>query len=264
MTEHPVENPELEAAMSAVSEKDEPGTRERLYKQLLRAKLIVPLRKKGWKEGWRLIRRSPDAQLMVGRTERGEPTLTAFTSEAALKAWMPGGSAYCVMHAMDLFRTAVTIKAVSLAINVAGPVTGTLLPSELKALSEEEVPAGGVADMETVTPGRLGPIQFLSPRHPPPDAFFEKLRDRAASFPEIRRIYYFCTDGGNGKENGVVGIEFTRRMETNAAKAVFRDLGAVLGPLMGTDQTVDFLDLKAMGILARVAAVVRPAYEQKA
>lgn len=242
--------------MAAVAEQDTPERRRRLYEELLAGSLIVPVHGRVGRSGWRTLEKDTDLELVIGEDDEGNPTLPAFTSEAALARWGEKVGAFVGLPGRELFRIAVDLKLRSVAINPAGPIGGQLLPGELRTLAEGQVPELSGALLETITVSKLGPLDFKAPRTAPPEEFLERIRDRCGAYPEIRRAYLFSADMGDSREHMVIGIEFARHMNQAEAKNVFKELGSSIGPIMGTNEAVDFMDLKAMGVLAQIASLV--------
>jgi len=249
-------NPALEAAMTQVTSSDTSANRRRLYEELIRAILIVPAHGRIGRSGWRKLEKDTDLELVIGEDDEGKPTLPAFTSEEALGRWGEKVGSFVGLPGRELFRIAVDLKVRSVAINPAGPVGGQLLPGELRALAEGQVPEMSGAFVETITVSKLGPLSFKAPKAAPPDEFLERVRDRCGSYPEVRRAYLFTADLGDGREHIMIGIEFARMMKQAEAKGVFKELGSAIGPVIGTNVMVDFMDLRAMGVLAEIASLV--------
>jgi len=250
------ENPALEAAMNQVASQDTSANRRRLYEELIRAMLIVPVHGRVGKSGWRKLEKDTNVELVIGEDEDGKTTLPAFTSEDALNRWGETVDGFVGLAGRELFRFAVDLKVHSVAINPAGPIGGQLLPGELRTLAEGQVPEISGAFVETITVSKLGPLNFKAPQGSPPPEFLKKVRDRCGAYPEIRRAYLFSAEMGDGRDHLVVGIEFARFMKQAEAKAVFKELGSEIGPMIGTNEMVDFMDLKAMGVLSEIASLV--------
>lgn len=256
MADKPPENPGLEYAMTAVATKDTPENRRRLYEELIKAVLLVPAHSAPSRTGWRTTERETSLDVVIAKDAKGQSTLAAFTHVDALRQWLPKGGAFVGLPAKDLFRVAIDLKVASMSINPAGPIGGQLLPGELRALAEGQIPEGEGAFIETITIGKLGIVSYKAPGASPSADMVARLRDRAGVYPEIRRAYLFCADMGDGRDHYVVGIEFSRLMTADQAKGVFRDLGGAIGPLMRTNEMVDFMDLRAMGLLKEIAQLV--------
>jgi hypothetical protein len=256
MSDRSPENPRLEAAMAGVAENDTPENRRRLYEELIGGSLIAPVHGRVGQTGWKKLEKDTDLELVIGEDDDGNPTLPAFTSETALARWGEKVDGFVGLPGRELFRIAVELKVRSVAINPAGPIGGQLLPGELRTLAQGQVPELSGAFVETITISKLGPLDFKAPRAAPPEEFLERIRDRCAAYPEVRRAYLFSADMGDAREHVVIGIEFARYMNQAEAKNVFKELGSSIGPIMGTNEMVDFMDLKAMGVLAEIASLV--------
>lgn len=126
--EHP-RNPELLAAMRAVSKGWDEELRRAMYTAMLNATFLVPLARELDDDA-----EGSEAFHDFETHESGRPTLGAFTDWDSLRMWEPRGHDYWSIHGGELFEMAHERQPISMRINPNGDVGGELYGHEVEML----------------------------------------------------------------------------------------------------------------------------------
>ena len=157
-----VRNDAVVEAMRQVASNDSVERRTMLFQMLADSSLIVPT------AGPRDDGTTP-VQLAGGPDGS---VLAVFTDLDAFGRWAPPGTACAALEAVGLFRTAVRLGVVRVAVNPGSDPTGELTPREFTSLAEGRVPVGASTDF--VQPGTT--MQFGRPRVAPSPVGIDAVR----------------------------------------------------------------------------------------
>lgn len=175
---------QLLEVLAACSRMDTPRTRQRFYRKLMMAELVLavelPLSREP-NEHTEPLRGLIPVERTTATLAR---TLLAFTHREALRAWN-SGAASLSLPARELFVYASTRGDVAVVINAAGPSSAELYQAELTALANEQLPAIGEEEIAS----REAFYIFEPMTAPPPETLVQRLRNDLAEYPEITEAY---------------------------------------------------------------------------
>lgn len=176
----------LEAIANA-ARMDSPKSRQRFYRKLLNARLLVPI---ALPLAQPLTPPSPQRPPFNGThpitriTSDLTEVVLCFTHTDALRAWSPSAHAITA-EARALFRYALDAGELEVALNPAGPTSVELWRKELSALADGEIPPP--SDPELLAKRSYFLIEQLESA--PDEKELERLRSDLAEYPEITEAY---------------------------------------------------------------------------
>ena len=118
----PTSNPRLVRAIRELASSRSQQARNRMYSELLSAKLLVPTDASG--------------ELLAFGELEGRPVYGCFIDEQALLGWDPRGVAYKGVAGTALFMALTQTRAASMLINPQGRLGGELYRNEIDALAD--------------------------------------------------------------------------------------------------------------------------------
>lgn len=124
----PEENESLHEAMKNMAKARDQATRQRMYRQLLRAYFYIPTRPEA--EGSAIQSFEQDDPL------QGFPVYVAFTQPRMMTRWKGGETSHTVLRGTELFPILSGSKIGSLLINPKGSPRGELYRNEVSALAD--------------------------------------------------------------------------------------------------------------------------------
>lgn len=203
-------------ALAGCARMDTPKTRQKLYRKLLAAELLLafelPLSRDS---ADRLLRGAPPVVRTTGTLAQ---TLLAFTGLDALRAWSTESFSASV-PLRDIARFCSTAN-LELIINPAGPSSAELGQKELDALARGEVPLLSEAEVAA----RTATYVFEPVARPYPDALLQQLRDDLAEYPEIIEAYLVEIVGEKRGRVGAVAVRFSESRTASERRDVLFDL----------------------------------------
>lgn len=132
----------IDAAMTAVSARDDPGTRARLFELLLHATVAVATPEPE-QAGWETARAGEQVTFVTARGEDGGVVLPVFTRLAALRAWTGDDALDALaLPLAALFEMAAQDTETTVWINPGEPVCGYVTPQEIRDLARGRLPLG--------------------------------------------------------------------------------------------------------------------------
>lgn len=132
----------IDAAMTAVSARDDESTRTRLFELLLGATVAVATPEGGHPD-WDAARPGEQVTFVTARGEDGGVVLPVFTRLAALRAWT-GDDALAALRLplAALFEMASQDTDTTIWINPGEAVSGYVTPHEIRELARGRLPLG--------------------------------------------------------------------------------------------------------------------------
>jgi hypothetical protein len=114
-----ITNPRVVQAFHATALDNNLDTRSELYAALLESTLLVPLVEAANRTTGIQVTLADgrQAQLVTGRTDKGDPVLPAFTDEASHRAWRPAGGQCVALPALQLFSIALQHNMSMVVVN---------------------------------------------------------------------------------------------------------------------------------------------------
>jgi hypothetical protein len=136
-------NPALLGAMRRDIETSTPEAEAAVYRELLRARFLVPVVSERDAEQFDDHPDGSDGDdlaLIAFVDEERRTVVLAFTDVEAARAWNREDTCYALLDQGDLFRLAQRNRAEGIVLNPEGPMRMELTRDEVEALAEGEIP----------------------------------------------------------------------------------------------------------------------------
>lgn len=215
----------LDAAMTAVSVRDDAATRTRLFELLLAATVAVATPETGQsghtgQSGPRSLRAGEQVTFVTAGGEDGAVVLPVFTRLDALRNWTGNDAlAFLFLPLATLFEMASQDADTTVWINPGEPVSGYVTPHEIRDLARGRLPHGNTATVAEERPVTISPLPELPPR-----ALLDTVTGPFARRPEIDRAWgFFMRQQGLDAET-VVGVGFVPGTGHETVRAAMRGI----------------------------------------
>ena len=207
----------LDAAMTAVSVRDDEATRSRLFELFLTATVAVATPEE-LPEGRRTVRAGEQLQFVTTRGEDDSIVLPVFTRLEALRNWTRGEAReYLSLPMAALFQMTAQDGATTIWINPGEPVSGYVAPQEIQDLARGRLPLGRTAKVAASSSVELSPLPSL-----PPQALLESITGPLSRHPEIDRAWGFFMQQTGLDAETVIGIGFKAGTAHETVRATMR------------------------------------------
>jgi hypothetical protein len=252
---NPIEegNPLLAVAIHELALNETLLNRERVYKELLRSTLLVPVPEipPGLGPGVQSIAADIQIQLSTALDRNQHRVVPAFTDVEALRNWDPN-TPYLGVKAPELFRFVIGTNIQQIVINPFDPVRKMIRPggeitrSEFELLSRGVVPECAARKNAQVKAKPGQQVVIGIPAEDLRDDVKVGLRILAASIPEIEELYLFQMATQNGKEwstHEVIGIQFDGYPTDRRANEIVEQVGNGIQAKLEKSESLDFVAL---------------------
>lgn len=253
-----IHNPELVAAMGALSDAEsDPEARRVFYEALKMSILIVPTLEPEEEEVPGAA--TPDqSQIMAFETDAGQSVLIVFTDEDAVLNWQPEVPPTIGMHARDVLSLAADNPISALVLNPAGPATTRISRAEFVAIVKGGAP-NPVAEAETMPEGIT--VLIAPPPEDPPDDWMEAFSEILMNYPSIDAAYFFQLQMPGKEGRLVIGLDLYQGMPAGAQDRLLRTMLDEFEETMPEGGELDFVILDDPDFLQTVRDTVNPIYE---
>ncbi len=252
------DNPDLIAALQAVTAADTAETRSRLYEALLQSTLILPAPEDAAAaEAWIEEEELP---LVIFEDDEGDSVLIAFTDEDAALTWEPEGLDFIGLRGLDLVLVAKENEIDKIMLNPGSPHGQRLRRDEIVALSQGETPVSPPhlsADDETGLTVLIAP-----PKEAPPESWQEAVGQILESYPSIDTAYFFQLHLVPEGNRHVIGLVLYEGMSETAQERLLRNVLSEFEEQLPENQALDFVVLDEPDFRKTVENTVSPVYQQ--
>jgi len=236
---------DLLAAIRAVSERDDRGSRRGLYAALLGSTLLLPAEPGADEPAAGTDEPSPrtdELRLFTTPPEAdGSWKLLAFTDPTAATEWRSDGVRLVPRSAREVFAFAVRSATSAILLNVAGPAGGELTRREFAALAEGVLPSTDADAFEELQLGAGAAVQVAPPERPPGEAFLGVLRMALEASPPVRAAWLADVAFEAGELHPAVGLSLHPGTDDEALRPVIELVMARVQPLLGHGRYLDFI-----------------------
>ncbi len=253
-------NPQLIAAMTALTADDTPQNRQALYAALHHSTFLLPTtRARTGGNGT-----APDLDLdgLVTATHDGQLVLFVFTDEDSLRQWQADESPCMALSALDTFQLALNYQAGSIQINPSSAVGGLLTAGEIAALARGVSP-GSAHDVQIHQQAVQSdiPVMLGAPSKPLPIKVAAQLQRSLAAQPIVAAGYVFMLALGHDAPQQIAGIVFYPQADDTTKDAIMRQITSEVTAVLKPQMQLAFMVLEA-DMLHHVRGTVHPAYRR--
>ncbi|MGC9522550.1 MAG: SseB family protein [Anaerolineae bacterium] len=252
------DNPDLVAALQAVTAADTAETRSELYRTLLQSTLILPAPEdSAAAEVWIEEEELP---LVIFEDDKGDSVLIAFTDEDAALAWEPGGLDFIGLRGLDLVLVAAQNKIDKIMLNPGSPHGQRLRRDEIVALSQGETPISA----SPVSPDDEAGMTVLiaPPKEAPPESWREAVGEILEHYPSIDTAYFFQLHFVPEGARHVIGLVLYEGMPESAQERLLKSVLSEFEERLPEDQALDFVVLDEPSFRETVEDTISPIYKQ--
>lgn len=247
-------NPANAALLRAMDQVSMSGTAEnweRLYREFLNCRLIVPIREvpEEMRAGLQVQEGHVPVSIIQARDNSGKLVTLAFTDLDALHDWNPEYQ-HVEVPARDFFQTIKDTEISAIVINLHRPdqenlrMGGRLTRFEFLALAEGMIPgqpdASGLANMNL--PEAMD-LYITEAATIPRDQVLASAREAGESISEVQQLYLFQMTVPGGEAHNVLGIELAGQPRPARVEEIMRMLAQSVSSLLKPGEYLDLLVL---------------------
>ncbi|HKV93652.1 MAG TPA: enhanced serine sensitivity protein SseB C-terminal domain-containing protein [Candidatus Angelobacter sp.] len=250
-----IDNSQLVQAMHELALADTPQKREKLYRLLLDAVIVMPTPE--IPSGMKLN----VANQMTGTTKievtglRGKENqriTPIFTDFEALRNWDPNTPCLAV-PARAFFEMIVKLNFDEVIVNPFDPIRKMLRPGGVLKRFEFAALADGVLPGPPDVSNSFKPMTIAKdqnvfigiPAAPPPETVLNAVIAAAKAMPEVKELYLFQMIMESGQASIAVGIDLTKKIDPEERLKIVRGLTAAIHGLLDKDKYLDFMVMES-------------------
>jgi hypothetical protein len=224
-----IANPELSAAMQAITADPTPEKHTTLYQSLWKSTLILPTpenRPMDNEDLEQFLGEDEALTFMTFENDAGGIVMIAFTDEDAALAWEPEGLPYIGLRGLDLLLIAAENEVAEIILNPGSPHAYRLSQGDILELAQRGIPSRSAEHGKAGAEGAM--ILIGPPEEMPPEAWQEAFTAILSNYPSIASAYLFQLHIAPQGPRHVIGLALAAGM---AADAQDRVLTALLSEL---------------------------------
>lgn len=251
-----IDNSRLVQAMHELALADTPEGREKLYKLLLTATIVIPTPEIPSDIKPNVVNRTTGTTKVdiIGLTGKNNQRITpVFTDLEALRNWDPNMPALNI-PARTFFQMIGTLSFDEVIINPFDPVRKMLRPGgvlrrfEFVALAEGFIPgrpdASGAGIPMTLPQGHEATIGVVV--EPPRELVLSSVLASARTMTIIKELYLFQMTTDNTKGRVIVGVDLNRKVDQELKQEIVRTLAATTHQLLEKGEYLDFMVMDSL------------------
>lgn len=253
-----IDNSQLVQAMHELALADTPQKREKLYRLLLDAMIVMPTPEipSGMKlNGPNKMTGTTKIEVTGLSGKENQRITPIFTDFEALRNWDPNTPCLAV-PARAFFQMIVKLNFDEVIVNPFDPIRKMLRPGGVLKRFEFAALADGVlpghrdvsGSFSAMTIAKEQKVLLGIPAVPPPETVLNAVISVAKAMPEVKELYLFQMLMESGQPLIAVGIDLTKKIGPEERLKIVRELTAPIHGLLDKDKYLDFMFMDSFSL----------------
>jgi len=209
----------LEQVLKKLASDDSPKLREKFYRTLLDAKLLLATPGATAEDvpvSCPITNQEEDGIGFIATNgPDGKSAMIVFSGRAGFEAWQAAGCECVEMPSSEIFKLAIDNHINSIVINPHGPFSGFITQGELRALAEGAIPQPYKSGMAAQQIKQNNKMMIGRPMLPPRKSLVSEVKKQSEAHPEITAAYIVEGVIGNGEPHTVIALQMTAGASVN-------------------------------------------------
>lgn len=253
-----IDNSQLVQAMHELALADTPQKREKLYRLLLDAMIVIPTPEISSDlklDGDSKTTGTTKIEVIGLRGKENQHFTPIFTDFEALRNWDPNTPSLA-MPVRAFFQMIVKLNFDEVIVNPFDPIRKMLKPGGVLKRFEFAALADGVLPGPQDVSGSFKPMTIAKeqkvllgiPAVPPPETVLNAVIAAAKAMPEVKELYLFQMLMESGQPSRAVGIDLTKKIGPEERLKILRELTAPIDGLLDKDKYLDFMFMDSFSL----------------